>query len=146
MNKSENTLLRLEAAFARILEGNPQRIPINRNLSLRAIEEEARLGNGSAYYYPDFVEKIKKVKQHVKSDPSATLPKNDIMHLKNAKQNQERIKIKYRNQVDTLRITIAQQAAEHHQLAYALSKAYLMIDDLKQEVIELRQQQIRKIK
>lgn len=146
MNKSENTLLRLEAAFARILEGKPQRIPINRNLSLRAIEEEARLGNGSAYYYPDFVEKIKKVKQHVKSDPSATLPKNDIMHLKNAKQNQERIKIKYRNQVDTLRITIAQQAAEHHQLAYALSKAYLMIEDLKQEVIELRQQQIRKIK
>ncbi|MBB1440970.1 hypothetical protein H5202_20385, partial [Shewanella sp. SG41-4] len=57
MLKSENTLLALEAALGRIIQGKPKRIPTHRKLSVRSVEEEANLGNGSGYYYPDFVEK-----------------------------------------------------------------------------------------
>ena len=59
MSKSENTLLMLEAALDRISQGKPKRIPATRKLSVRAVEEEANLGNGSGYYYPEFVEKVK---------------------------------------------------------------------------------------
>jgi replication-associated recombination protein RarA len=65
MNKSENTLLALEAALERIKQGKPKRIPAHRKLSVRAVEEEANLGNGSGYYYPDFVEKVKRTKIRV---------------------------------------------------------------------------------
>nr|MBF4396211.1 hypothetical protein [Vibrio anguillarum] len=65
MGKSENTLVALEAALDRIAKGKPRRIPTHRKLSVRAVEEEANLGNGSGYYYPDFVEKIKKTKAEI---------------------------------------------------------------------------------
>ncbi|GAM72603.1 hypothetical protein JCM19236_5746 [Vibrio sp. JCM 19236] len=62
MSKSENTLLTLEAALQRIVRGKPKNIPTTRKLSVRAVEEEAKLGNGSGYYYPDFVQKVKQIK------------------------------------------------------------------------------------
>ncbi|MCV5977011.1 hypothetical protein OFO29_32230, partial [Escherichia coli] len=65
MSKSENTLLVLEAALERIKQGKPKRIPAHRKLSVRAVEEEANLGNGSGYYYPDFVEKVKQTKAEI---------------------------------------------------------------------------------
>jgi hypothetical protein len=65
MSKSENTLLMLEAALDRISQGKPKRIPATRKLSVRAVEEEAGLGNGSGYYYPEFVQKIKQVKADI---------------------------------------------------------------------------------
>ena len=43
MNKSENTLMILEAALERIIQGMPKRIPASRKLSVRAVEEEANL-------------------------------------------------------------------------------------------------------
>ena len=65
MSKSENTRLALESALERIKQGKPKRIPTHRKLSVRAIEEEANVGNGSGYYYPEFVEKVKKTKAEI---------------------------------------------------------------------------------
>uniref|UniRef100_UPI003CE754CF hypothetical protein n=1 Tax=Enterobacter cloacae complex sp. 280C5 TaxID=3395861 RepID=UPI003CE754CF len=58
MSKSENTLLKLEAALQRILDGQTKRIPDNRKLSVRAVEEEAGLGNGTCYYYGAFKSRV----------------------------------------------------------------------------------------
>ena len=48
MNKSENTLMVLEAALERIIQGQLNVSPKSRKLSVRAVEEEANLGNGEA--------------------------------------------------------------------------------------------------
>ena len=44
MKKSENTLLKLEAALQRIIERKTKRISDHRKLSVRAVEEEAEIG------------------------------------------------------------------------------------------------------
>ena len=49
MSKKEDTLYALEAALERILQQQTKRIPCTRKLSVRAVEEEANLGNGSGY-------------------------------------------------------------------------------------------------
>ncbi len=77
MSKSENTLLLLEAALDRIAQGRAKRIPTTRKLSVRAVEEEANLGNGSGYYYPEFVMKVNKPK------PILPKPKANMYNLKN---------------------------------------------------------------
>lgn len=58
MSKSENTRLELLSAIDRILSGDTVRIDAKRGLSAIAVEEEANLGNGSAYYYSDVIEKL----------------------------------------------------------------------------------------
>lgn len=75
MGKSENTLVALEAALDRIANGKPKHIPKSRKLSVRAVEEEAKLGNSSGYYYPEFVEKVKQTKADIVKwkDVSSTL-------------------------------------------------------------------------
>ena len=60
MTKSDTTLSLLEDALQRLINGQPQRISKTRRISVRAVEEEAGKGDGSAYYYADFIEKIKK--------------------------------------------------------------------------------------
>ena len=62
MSKSENTRVELLSAIDRILSGDTVRIDAKRGLSAIAVEEEANLGNGSAYYYSDVIEKIKLLK------------------------------------------------------------------------------------
>ena len=60
MSKSQITRVELEQALDRLLSGKTERIAPNRKVSVKAVEEEAGLGDGSAYYYKDIVQKIKK--------------------------------------------------------------------------------------
>ena len=58
MSKSDHTRIQLIKALERILSNNTERISPKQKLSIRAVEEEAGLGNGSAHYYKDIVSKI----------------------------------------------------------------------------------------
>ncbi|HHG3549801.1 TPA: hypothetical protein ACPV0H_001750 [Vibrio parahaemolyticus] len=146
MKKSENTLLQLEAALQRIQDGKTKRIPEHRKLSVRAVEEEAGLGNGSCYYYKDFKLKVQSEAARIKASSSNTPIKSDLEKLRFKRNEERRIKIQYREQVDELKAMVAQMAAEHHQLSHALRKAHLKITQLEHELIEQQRKQIIRVK
>ena len=152
MSKDDTQLL-LEMALQRILDGKTVRIPEQRKLSVRAAEEEADLGNGSSYYYPDFIDKVKAEKAKLQTKNTGEKPVSTLTKIREAKKNEVRIKEQYRNKIQRLQAEHEQMAAEHHQLSYALRKAHKQInkierelEETKRQLIELRQDNIKAIK
>lgn len=148
---SKNAQLALEAALERIIAGVPKRIPATRKLSLRAVEEEANLGNGTGYYYPEFVEKVKLKKADSFTESSST-PEINTQRLREKAKQESRIKEKYKRENQKLKALVASMAAEQHQFNDALRKALLTIENLelkiedqKEEIIELKRSKISKI-
>ena len=137
MSKANNTLLLLKAALQRILQGQTNRIPANRKLSIRAVEEEAGLGNGSGYYYPEFVEKVRQAKSQVIIENGA-LRCSDTERLRDKAKQQTRVKEKYKQEKDVLKNLVVRMAAEHHHFSDSLRKAYLKMDELTKENQELK--------
>lgn len=138
MSKKANTLLGLEAALERIIQGNTKRISDTRKLSVRAVEEEANLGNGSCYYYPEFIEKIKKTKfdNAFKASVTAT---TDTEKLRARLKNETKIKEKYKQSESELKELVSVMAAEHHHLNDALRKTTLQVKNLEIEVSNLKE-------
>ncbi|HCE1506700.1 MULTISPECIES: hypothetical protein [Vibrio] len=138
MGKSENTLLALEAALQRIAQGKPKRIPTTRKLSVRAVEEEANLGNGSGYYYPDFVKKVKQTKADIAEGNGETV-QPEIQTVRTKLKEQKRIKENFKAKYDAEREKLALFAAAQHHLNDKLVKALARIDELEYENTELRE-------
>ncbi len=137
---SDDTQLRLEAALQRIQEGKPERIPEHRKLSVRAVEEEANLGNGSSYYYPSVIEKIKTAKAIIQAVKTGKKPISGLEKAHQAKQTAIRIKEQYRDKAQKLLVEREQMATVHHQLSFALRQAHKRIDDLELELEKMKQQ------
>jgi len=152
MSKSENTLLALEAALERIAQGKPKRIPATRKLSVRAVEEEANLGNGSGYYYPDFVQKVKQVKADI-AEAKGEYVQPEIQSVRLKLNEQKRIKQNYKEKYKSTREQLASFAAAQHHLNDKLVQSLARIDDLefenanlKEKVTELKRSKIVPIK
>lgn len=139
MSKSENTLLALEAALERIKQGKPKRIPTHRKLSVRAVEEEANLGNGSGYYYPDFVEKVKQTKAEIATG-EGEIVQPEIQTVRTKLNEQKRIKDNYKAKYEEEREKLSLFAAAQHHLNDKLVQALARIDDLEYENVELREE------
>ncbi|WCP67036.1 hypothetical protein LYZ37_14625 [Vibrio tubiashii] len=139
MGKSENTLLVLEAALQRIAEGKPKHIPTTRKLSVRAVEEEANLGNGSGYYYPEFVEKVKQVKAEIAAGKGEHV-QPEIQTVRAKLNEQKRIKSNYKEKYNETREQLALFVASQHHLNDKLVKALARIDELEFENAELREE------
>lgn len=139
MSKSENTLIALEAALERIAQGKPKRIPTTRKLSVRAVEEEANLGNGSGYYYPDFVQKVKQVKADI-ATAKGEYVQPEIQSVRIKLSEQKRIKNNYKEKYEAEREKLALFAAAQHHLNDKLVQALARIDDLEHENAELREE------
>ena len=116
MSKSENTRLELLNAINRILSGKTIRIDAKRGLSAIAVEEEANLGNGSAYYYKDIIEKIKQLKSKAITQKQVQ-QNSDVTKLRERLANEKRLKEKYRNEVANLKEQMSLMAATHNALA-----------------------------
>lgn len=142
MNKSENTLMILEAALERIIQGQPKRIPKSRKLSVRAVEEEANLGNGSGYYYPDFVAKVKATKAKISTD-RGNLVVPEIQAVRAKLNEQKRIKMNYKEKYEAEKNKLALFAAAQHQLNDKLVRALAQISVLEYENAELKEELIR---
>ncbi|MGR5281400.1 hypothetical protein [Photobacterium damselae] len=138
MSKSENTLLKLEAALERIRQGKPKRIPTHRKLSVRAVEEEANLGNGSGYYYPDFVKKIKQTKTEIAAG-KGEIVQPEIQTVRSKLKEQKRIKDNYKAKYEAEREKLALFAAAQHHLNDKLVQTLARIDELEYENTELRE-------
>ncbi|PHI35056.1 hypothetical protein CBQ28_21440 [Pseudoalteromonas sp. GCY] len=151
MNKSQNTLLALEAALERIKQGKPKRIPTTRKLSVRAVEEEANLGNGSGYYYPEFVEKVKKTKADIAAGKGETV-QPEIQAVRIKLKEQKRIKENYKEKYEAAKEQLALFAAAQHHLNDKLVQALTKIDELefeneslKAELVEFKRSKIASI-
>ena len=142
MGKSENTLIILEAALERIAQGKPKRIPTHRKLSVRACEEEANLGNGSGYYYPDFVQKVKQTKADIaKGNGEYVKPEVDAVREK--LNEQKRIKGNFKQKHQEANNKLALIAASQHHLNDQLVKALARIEELEYENTELREELVK---
>lgn len=138
MKKSENTLIALEAALERIVKGCPKRIPVTRKLSVRAVEEEANLGNGSGYYYPEFVEKVKQAKID-KVTGKGEFVQPEIQTVREKLNEQKRIKTNFKNKYSEAKAQLAMFAASQHHLNDKLVKALARIEELEYENSELKE-------
>ncbi|MDE1248365.1 hypothetical protein MCT08_01880 [Vibrio aestuarianus] len=138
MGKSENTLVALEAALDRITNGKPKHIPKSRKLSVRAVEEEAKLGNGSGYYYPEFVEKVKQTKVNI-AEGKGEYVQPEIQAVRGKLKEQKRIKSNFKDKYEAEREKLALFAAAQHHLNDKLVKALARIDELEYENAELRE-------
>ncbi|MCR9308582.1 MULTISPECIES: hypothetical protein [Vibrio harveyi group] len=139
MGKSENTLLALEAALDRIAQGKPKRIPTHRKLSVRAVEEEANLGNGSGYYYPEFIEKVKQAKTAL-ATKKGEHSQPEIQAVREKLKEQKRIKGNYKAKYEVEREKLALFAAAQHHLNDKLVRALAHIEELEYENSELREE------
>lgn len=142
MSKSENTRLALEAALERIKQGKPKRIPTTRKLSVRAVEEEANLGNGSGYYYPEFVDKVKQAKVDI-AEGKGEIVQPEIQTVRTKLKEQKRIKDNYKTKYEAERGKLAQFSAAQHHLNDKLVKALARIDELEHENAGLREELTR---
>lgn len=138
MSKSENTLLQLEAALERIVQGKTKRIPTFRKLSVRAIEEEANLGNGSGYYYPEFVEIVKKVIADI-AEAKGEYVQPEIQSVRIKLNEQKRIKNNFKDKYEAERAKLALFAANQHHLNDKLVQAFARIDELEYENAKLKE-------
>ncbi|EHH1244576.1 hypothetical protein QUN95_002952 [Vibrio parahaemolyticus] len=137
MSKSENTLIALEAALERIAQGKPKRIPTTRKLSVRAVEEEANLGNGSGYYYPELVNKVKAVKVEIAQN-SGQVVQPEIQVVRTKLNEQKRIKQNYKEKYEAVKQQLAEFAAAQHHLNDKLVKALSDKEELEFENTNLR--------
>lgn len=142
MGKSENTLLALEAALNRIAQGNPKRIPTHRKLSVRAVEEEANLGNGSGYYYPDFVEKVKRTKTEI-AQSKGEIVQPEIQTVRAKLSEQKRIKDNFKAKYEAEREKLSLFATAQHHLNDKLVKALAYIAELEYENAELKEKLVK---
>lgn len=131
MGKSHITRLKIEEALERIISGKTIIIPASQKLSVKAVEEEAGLGSGSVYYYPDIISKIKSHSLKKQSnDQSSSLYDEKISSLRDNLKKEKRLKEKYRLEIAELKSQLANMASQHNQLA-------LMIQQYQYKIAEL---------
>jgi hypothetical protein len=59
---NESGLIKLQEALSRLKSKSTTILPVGSKITARNVEIEADMGNGSAYYYPEFVDEIKLAK------------------------------------------------------------------------------------
>jgi DNA repair ATPase RecN len=137
MSKSQITRIELENALKRILSGKTERIAPNRKISVKAVEEEAGLGDGSAYYYKDIVSTIKETA--INNSPKArnqNLYEEKIANLRERLANEKRLKEKYYKQVEDYKEQLSEMASQHNQLALMIQQYQYQIAALKSPSIQ----------
>lgn len=139
MNKSQITRVELEDALKRILSEKTERIDPNRKLSVKAVEEEAGLGDGSAYYYKDVVAKIKEaVIQNSPKVRKQNIYENKIAELRERLANEKRLKEKYYKQVEEYKDKLSEMASQHNQLALMIQQYQYQVAELTHNITPLK--------
>lgn len=140
MSKSEHTKIQLLKALERICLHKPERISPEQKLSVRAVEDEAGLGDGSAYYYKDI---IKKIRDEInRSDEKAKFVQNElettlITKLRNSLQAEKRLKEKYRMEIIKLRKQLSLMAAQHNSMTLQIQLHMTKIAELESHVVKI---------
>ena len=97
------------------------------------------MGNGSGYYYPEFVEKIKQAKAEIAAS-KGEIVRPEIEKIRKKLNDQKRIKDNYKAKYEAEREKLALFAASQHHLNDKLVQALARIDELDYENAELREE------
>ena len=134
--RSEITLKRLEAALKRLIDGKPERTPLDGKINIKRINDEAGLSSGSIYYYKSFIEKARAVIAGTKSQSTMKngLKKLNTENLRKQRDEEKRLKIKYRTQRDEIKAFCDQVVRKNANLEFALFEASERIQQLETEI------------
>ncbi|PXA66565.1 hypothetical protein [Vibrio sp. 11986-1-5] len=139
MSKSQITQVELEQALERILSGKTHRVDPSRKISVKAVEEEAGLGDGSAYYYKDIVQKIKdSVVLNSPKLKAKNAYEDKISSLRERLNKEIKLKEKYRDQVEEMKDQLASMASQHNQLALMIEQYQYQITELESDTTRLK--------
>lgn len=138
MSKSQITRVELENALKRILSGKTMRIDPNRKISVKAVEEEAGLGDGSAYYYKDIVATIKETAlQNSPKSIKQSIYEEKISSLRERLANEKRLKEKYYKQAEDYKEKLSEMASQHNQLALMIQQYQYKVSELESNIEQL---------
>jgi len=143
MNKSNLTKLELENAINRIQKGETIRVPPTRKLSVRAVEDEANLGDGSAYYYKDVIEKIKLIANKSKMGTTITNSGSGGVVLREKLKKEINIKEKYRAEIGVLKERLSLMAKTHNELALEVRMYKQRSEDLEGQLLLAKESKFR---
>lgn len=138
MSKSQITKVELEQALGRILSGKSHRVDPARKISVKAVEEEAGLGDGSAYYYKDIVQKIKE--SAIRNSPkirNQNAYEDKISSLRDRLNKEIKLKEKYREQVEDLKEQLSSMASQHNQLTLMIQQYQYKISEFESDIEQL---------
>jgi hypothetical protein len=134
MVRENTTEIELFNAIDRIINTETIRIPSSRRLSVRAVEDEAGLGDGSAYYYSEIIKKIKECIFEGKNLKTSTHQGTDFARVKESLKKEIKIKDKYRQKILLLEDRIKLMAKEHNELARQMVMYKEMAEDLQNQM------------
>jgi hypothetical protein len=123
--KKATTEDRLDAALQRIIDGASENISSTTRLSVSSVEKEACLGNGSAYHYPDLIDKIKTAISEKTGKPikSKSMSSDKEKQLRARIEDERRLKEKYRDEVAVWKERAQSLAAQLHEVNAAPNDA-----------------------
>ncbi len=135
MARENSTELELFNAVDRIINKETIRIPSSRKLSVRAVEDETGLADGSAYYYEDVIKKIKELVLSNKQKGSNTQSITDLKLLKDKLKKEINTKDKYREKVSLLDNRLKLMAKEHNALFQQMLMYKEKFEDLENQIL-----------
>lgn len=135
MTRESITELELFNAVERIINKETIRIPSSRKLSVRAVEDEAGLGDGSAYYYEDVIKKIKLLVLNEKQKGNTAHSITDLKLLKDKLKKEINIKDKYREKISLLDNRLKLMAKEHNELFQQMIMYKEKAEDLENKIL-----------
>lgn len=136
-DRGKETLIRLEQALERLIDGKPLKTKSDGRISLKRINDEAGLSSGGIYYYSSFVKKangiIETAKRKVVSG-KRDQHKQSEQHLREQRDKERQLKERYRTQRDQIKSFSDQIVAHNAQLEFTLFEALEKLSLLEQQL------------
>lgn len=135
------TIIRLEQALERLLNGVPELTPHDGRLNLSRINQEAGLSSGGIYYYDQFVKKAKRAIHERKLDHTVSTiasGKASVDKMRAQRDRERELKERYKSQRDDIKAFCDKIIAKNAQLEFSLFEAFDKIDALEKEVSALK--------
>jgi len=135
------TIIRLEQALERLLNGVPELTPHDGRVNLSRINQEAGLSSGGIYYYDEFVQKAKRAIHERKLDHALTTVvsgKASVDKMRAQRDKERELKERYKSQRDDIKAFCDKIIAKNAQLEFSLFEAFDKIDALEREVSALK--------
>lgn len=129
VSKKEITLGRLRNALERLLEGKPTKVKVNAKLTLNRVNKEAGLSQSYIHKFPEFIKEAEPqiVEFNNKFDPDSLLTTNDdsnsdsiMQSLRHNLSREKRLKEKYKQERDDLRVVNQSIVARENGLLFQL--------------------------
>jgi len=136
-NKTLITEARLNQALERLVQGEPEKTKPDGKINLKRINDEAGLSSGSIYYYKEFIEKARDVIAELKrsnNKSNYSINRGELAKLRSQRDKQKELKIRYRDQRDTIKQFADSVVHENAKLHFSLYEAHNRIEQLEKEL------------